>query len=221
MGWVVFQILNYLAPVLVIFILAGIIAFLMHYPVQYVQRWLPRSLAIALVTVVSGFLLLALLLTIGFTVLAQAQDVLNRSDEIIGSILELLEQTEKSLARLQLSVDLDIIEKVIKDNLLTLTSLVLTAIQKFAYSLLYFVIVIIVALFMLFDGARIWWFLVGFIPEPWRSRLTPAVRKNFLGFFWGRFLLSCFFSVSIFVVFWLMGLEQALFLSVIGGLFDL
>ncbi|MEN9250331.1 MAG: AI-2E family transporter [Gloeomargarita sp. GXS_bins_116] len=221
LGWAIWQIFNYLAPVLVIFILAGIIAFLLHYPVEYVRRWLTKALAVTLVTTISGLLLLALLLTIGFTVLAQAQDVLNRSDEIINSILNLLDEAEKLLARLRLSVDLGLVEKAIKDNLLTLTSWVLTAIQKLAYSLLYFIVIIIIALFMLFEGAKVWWFLVSFVPEPWRSRLTPAVQKNLIGFFWGRFVLSCFFGASVFVVFWLMRLEQALFLAVIAGLFDL
>lgn len=221
LGWVIFQGLSYFAPVLTIFILSGIVAFLLHYPVAYVQRWLPRGLAITLVTTAGGLILLGLLLTVGFTVLAQAQDVLSRSEEITRSILSILDQAEKFLARLRLSVDFQLIQTTIQNNLLNLTGFALGTIQQFLYSLVYFIIIVIIALFMLLDGARIWWFLVRFIPEPWQSRLTPAVQSNFLGFFWGRFLLSCFFGASVLLIFLLMGLEQSLFLAVIVGIFDL
>jgi predicted PurR-regulated permease PerM len=221
LGWISFLVLNYFAPVLIIFILAGILAFLLHYPVTYVQRWLPRGWAITLVTGVAGLLLLGLVSTLGFTVLAQAQDVLNRSQEIERSIVNLLEAGENLLSRLNLSVDFQLIEKFIQNNLLNVTGVAFGAIQQFIYSLGYLVVVVIIALFMLADGARIWWFLIQPIPEPWRGRLTPAVQSNFLGFFWGRFLLSCFFGISILIVFWFMGLPQSLLLAVIAGMFDL
>ncbi len=221
LGWITFLVLNYFAPVLIIFILAGILAFLLHYPVTYVQRWLPRGWAITLVTGVAGLLLLGLVSTLGFTVLAQAQDVLNRSQEIERSIVNLLEAGENLLSRLNLSVDFQLVEKFIQNNLLNITGVAFGAIQQFIYSLGYLVVVVIIALFMLADGARIWWFLIQPIPEPWRGRLTPAVQSNFLGFFWGRFLLSCFFGISILIVFWFMGLPQSLLLAVIAGMFDL
>lgn len=221
LGWVIFLGLSYFAPVLVTFILAGIIAFLFHYPVAYVQRWLPRGWAIALVTIAAGLLFLGLILTIGFTVLAQAQDVLNRSQDIERSVLNLLQQAEELLTRLKLSVDFQLIEKILQTNLLNATGLALGTIQQLVYGFAYLVIVVIIALFMLSDGARIWWFLVRHLPEPWQSRVTPAVQTNFLGFFWGRFLLSCFFGASVLVVFSIIGLEQSLFLAVIAGIFDL
>jgi len=121
LGWISFLVLNYFAPVLIIFILAGILAFLLHYPVTYVQRWLPRGWAITLVTGVAGLLLLGLVGTLGFTVLAQAQDVLNRSQEIERSIVNLLEAGENLLSRLNLSVDFQLIEKFIQNNLLNVT----------------------------------------------------------------------------------------------------
>lgn len=221
LGWIAFLVLNYLAPVLIIFILAGILAFLLHYPVTYVQRWLPRGWAITLVTGGAGLLLVGLVSTLGFTVLAQAQDVLNRSQEIERSIVNLLEAGENLLSRFNLSVDFQLIEKFIQNNLLNVTGVAFGAIQQFIYGLGYLVVVVIIALFMLADGARIWWFLIQPIPEPWRGRFTPAVQSNFLGFFWGRFLLSCFFGISILIVFWIMDLPQSLLLAVIAGMFDL
>lgn len=221
LGWISFLVLNYFAPVLIIFILAGILAFLLHYPVTYMQRWLPKGWAITLVTGVAGLLLLGLVSTLGFTVLAQAQDVLNRSQEIERSIVNLLEAGENLLSRFNLSVDFQLIEKFIQNNLLNVTGVAFGAIQQFIYGLGYLVVVVIIALFMLADGARIWWFLIQPIPEPWRGRFTPAVQSNFLGFFWGRFLLSCFFGISILIVFWIMDLPQSLLLAVIAGMFDL
>jgi predicted PurR-regulated permease PerM len=82
-------------------------------------------------------------------------------------------------------------------------------------------VIIVVAFFMLLDGKPLWNFALRLFPTHQRSHLTASITKNFLGFFWGRLLLSIFFGVSTFLVFILLGVPYALALAAIAGVFDL
>jgi predicted PurR-regulated permease PerM len=83
------------------------------------------------------------------------------------------------------------------------------------------ILIAVVTLFMLLDGAQIWWWLLDNLPIRHKERFNTLVQRNLLGFFWGRLLLSVFFGVSSFVVFWLLGVPFPLVLAAIAGVFDL
>jgi hypothetical protein len=83
------------------------------------------------------------------------------------------------------------------------------------------ILIAVVTLFMLLDGAQIWWWLLDHLPIRHKQRFNILVQRNLLGFFWGRLLLSIFFGVSAFVVFWLLGVPFPLVLAAIAGVFDL
>lgn len=79
----------------------------------------------------------------------------------------------------------------------------------------------VIGFFMLLDGQRLWRFLMKLFPPRLRQDFTTAIQKNFLGFFWGRLLLSLFFGVSTFLVFIVLNIPYALVLAAIAGVFDL
>jgi predicted PurR-regulated permease PerM len=54
-----------------------------------------------------------------------------------------------------------------------------------------------------------------------KQRFNTVLQRNLLGFFWGRLLLSIFFGISTFVVFWILGVPFPLLLALIAGVFDL
>ncbi len=51
--------------------------------------------------------------------------------------------------------------------------------------------------------------------------MTATIQRSFLGFFWGRLILSVFFGVSAFIVFLILQVPYALVLAAIAGVFDL
>lgn len=83
------------------------------------------------------------------------------------------------------------------------------------------VIIAVVTLFMLLDGKRLWNLLLRIFPMGMRDRVTDVVRKNFLGFFWGRLIGVIFFGISICIVFLLLGVDSPLGLAAIVSIFDL
>lgn len=59
-GWALVQLLAYFEAVIVIFTFAAILAFLLSYPVRWLRRFLPHSLAVILVFLLSIVILGAL-----------------------------------------------------------------------------------------------------------------------------------------------------------------
>lgn len=67
-GWALIQVLGYFQPVIVIFIFAAILAFLLNYPVKWIQRWVPHNVAVMLVFLTSLLVFGVLAITLGVAV---------------------------------------------------------------------------------------------------------------------------------------------------------
>lgn len=93
--------------------------------------------------------------------------------------------------------------------------------QRLPFRVLDTILIAVVTFFMLLDGKRPWRFCLQLFPESLQHLLPTAIQQNFLGFFWGRFLLSVFFGVSAFIVFLILKVPYALVLVTIAGVFDL
>ena len=218
--WVLMQVIAYFEPVLVIFVFAAILAFLLNYPVTWVSRFLPRSFAVVIVFLLALSILSTLAATLGLAIVSQVQQLLDQAPQILNSAIALL----KNLPFLQnrnITIDSHAFETQLREQALSLVSTGLNTIQNLLYSLLNLVFIAVVAFFMLLDGRPLWNFVLRFFPTHLRSDLTMAISQNFLGFFWGRLLLSIFFGVSSFLVFILLGIPYALALATTVGVFDL
>ena len=72
-GWAIVELLAYFEIVVVIFTCATILAFLLSYPVRWLNRFLPRGFAVFLVFAISFMVLGGLVVTLGLTLLSQGQ----------------------------------------------------------------------------------------------------------------------------------------------------
>ncbi|PMB33883.1 AI-2E family transporter [Fischerella thermalis BR2B] len=221
LGWGIVQVLAYLSTVIVIFTLAAVLAFVLNYPVQWVERFLPHILAVILVFLVSLLILAIFTLTIGFAALSQGQQLLSQSPEFVNFIISLLERLEALLDKWNLQVDLSAVEKELRNQALAGIGVGFATVQRLLASLVDVILIAVVAFFMLLDGKRLWYFILKFFPEGLRHELTVAIQRNFLGFFWGRLILSVFFGISAFIVFLILQVPYALILATIAGVFDL
>lgn len=219
LGWVFVQVVAYFETVLIIFVFAAITAFLLNYPVVWVSRFIPRWLAVIIVFLLALLILGVLAATVGLTIISQAQQILKQVPQLLDSAIALL----KNFPFLpnNISFDFKAFEEQLRQQALSLVATGLTTIQNLLLSLLDLILIIVVAFFMLLDGKPLWNFVLRIFPQHLRSELTVAITKNFLGFFWGRLLLSIFFGVSVFLVLILLGIPYALTLAAIAGGFDL
>ncbi|MBE9199505.1 MULTISPECIES: AI-2E family transporter [unclassified Nodularia (in: cyanobacteria)] len=220
-GWAIVQVFAYFSTVIVIFIFAGILAFLLSYPVKLSERFLPHGIAVVIVFLVSLLVLGGLIATLGFAILSQFQQLLEQTPQFIDYAISLLDKLQNILTRFNFKVDFQVVEEELRNQVLAVIGTGWTTAQVLLTNLIDLILIAVVAFFMLLDGKRVWDFLIKIFPANVRNKLTLAVQQNFLGFFWGRLLLSLFFGVSAFILFIFLQLPYALFLATIAGGFDL
>ena len=221
LAWAIVQVLAYFQTVIFIFVFSAIFAFLLNFPVRWVSRIMPRGFAVVLVFLLSLLLLGGLLATLGIAAFSQAQQIVDQAPQLMNGAIEMLDDLQNLLQRWNLNVDLSQLETQLRDQVLATLGLGFSTLQNFLTNALDLIIIAVVTLFMLLDGQRLWEFVIRVLPRGMRDRFTEAVQKNFLGFFWGRFILSVFFGVSVYIVFILLDVPYALGLAAIAGVFDL
>lgn len=220
-GWAALQVFAYFQGILLIFIFAAILAFLLNYPTQWLRRFLPHEVAATVVFMVGLLLLFGLLVTVLFAVLSQEQDLLNSVTEFLNAMATLSRQAETMLAARDIQIDFGAIEAKFRDQVIDRLGSSIGIIQGLLSNLIDLILIAVVSFFMLLDGGRIWKWLLRGLPKASRAKFTLAMRRNFLGFFWGRFLLALFFAISSFFVFLILQVPVPLILAVIAGIFDM
>lgn len=221
LGWAIAQVLAYFSTVIVIFIFAGILAFLLNYLVKWSERFLPHGIAVIVVFLLSIFILGGLIATLGFSVLSQFQELLEQAPQFMEYTISLLDTLQNILIRFNFQVNFELLEEELRNQILSGIGTGWGTFQWLLTNLVDLILVVVVAFFMLLDGERVWNFIMKIFPPNIGDHLTTAIQQNFLGFFWGRLLLSLFFGVSAFLVFIFLQLPYALFLAAITGVFDL
>jgi predicted PurR-regulated permease PerM len=221
LGWGFTQVLAYFEPILVIFIFSGIFAFLLNFPVQWICRFMPRGPAVITVFALSLLIIAGLTATLGLAIASQAQQLIEQAPQLTDTVTSLLDDLQQILSRGNLNVDFTTIEEQLQTQALTTLGFGLTALQSVLANILNLIIIAVISFFMLLDGARLWNFILQRFSGSFQDKLNLAIRQNFLGFFWGRLLLSIFFGLSAFLVFILLDIPYALVLATIAGVFDL
>jgi predicted PurR-regulated permease PerM len=220
-AWAIVQVLAYFETVLVIFILSAILAFLLNYPVRVVSRFIPRWLAVVLVFLLTLLVLGGLMATLGLAAISQAQQLLEQAPKFLEASLALLENLQSFLRSRNITVDFSTFEEQLREQVLGILGMGFATIQSVLFNLLDLILIAVVGFFMLLDGQRLWNLILRLLPPHLRPVFTTAIQQNFLGFFWGRLLLSIFFGISAFLVFVLLGIPYALVMAALAGVFDL
>ncbi|MBD2385425.1 AI-2E family transporter [Cylindrospermum sp. FACHB-282] len=220
-GWAVVQLLAYFEAVIVIFTFAAILAFLLSYPVDWLGRFLPHGAAVIVVFLLSIVILGGLIITVGLTVLSQGQQLIDSISGFLNSLVPLIERLEVFLKSRNLQIDLSLIETQLREQAVSTIVTSLAILQGFLTNFITFILIAVVAFFMLIDGEKLWNFIIKIVPESRRSRFTNVIRRSFLGFLRGQLLLTLFLSTSTFIVFLLLKVPFALLLSVLIGILDI
>jgi predicted PurR-regulated permease PerM len=219
-GWAILQLLNYFETVIVIFTFAAILAALLNYPVRWLQRFIPRTVAVILVLLVSLLIIIALTVTLGLALLSQGQQLNNRILEIGNSLNSLVEQLEAFIPLRNLQINLSFIAEPIRNFALSGISYLLRLLGYSMTNFLNFILIAVVTLFMLLNGKRVWHFVLRVVPESSRKRFADTVEAKLLGFFRAQLLLMLALSTSTFLVFLLLQVPFPLVLSIIIGVID-
>ncbi|MBD2566623.1 AI-2E family transporter [Anabaena lutea] len=220
-GWVLVKVFWYFKNVVFIFTFATILALILNYPVRYLERFVRRGFALGTVMVISLLTIIFLFVFVGNTLVTQIQELAGLLLQIINSNNNPVNELQSALAARNIQINLEAVETQIRNWVVSGINITLGFLPNLLESYVGFIIIIVVAFFMLTDGEEIWQLILNKIPDNQRERFATAIQKNFIGFLRGQLLISFILSIATFLVFALFLVPFPFLLALTVGVFDL
>lgn len=224
-GWAFVQLISYFETVIVIFAFAAISAFVLSYPVRWLRRFLPRSIAVILVFSFSLANSAILIVTVGLSIFSQAQQLIGSVTAFLNSLVPLTDRLEEFLLNRNIQVNFNLIQQELQRQILAAYSTAITYFfmhsQVFFTNFITLVLIATITFFILLDGQRLWLFILRFLPKNSQNRFSSIVQRKLLGFIQAQLILILFMTTSSLIIFLGLQVPFALILAVILGTFSL
>lgn len=224
-GWLTLNALSYFSELISILVTAGLIAFLLNYPVTRLQAVLTRGFAAALVYLLAGVAVGLLGVTIAPPVLNQAQQLITNLPDLIASGQQQLAELQDWSKTHQIRFAVPLIQQQILTQLQqqaeTIASNGLGLLVGTFNWVLDLILILVISFYMLLDGQRLWQGVTGFFSPPIRDFLTESFRRNLQRFFSGQLLLGLFMAVSLSLAFWWLRVPFFLVFALFIGLMEI
>ncbi|MEH2161230.1 MAG: AI-2E family transporter [Nostoc sp.] len=208
-GWALSIFFNYFHSLIVILVGASVLAFLLNYPVSWMEHQGARREQVAiLVFLLALSILLALGVTLVPLALTQAQQLVARLPELIDSGRSQLMILNEKAETFGLPINLDAlvvqINDRVKGQLQAIAGQVLNLAVVTVTSLLDILLTMVLTFYLLQHGSELWESLVEWLPSKFRDPFSKTVRLSFQNFFITQLILStCMASALIPTFLWL------------------
>lgn len=208
-GWAISAIFHYFHSLIVILVGASVLAFLLNYPVSWMERHGAKRQQVAILVFLSALsILLALGVTLFPLALTQAQQLVNRLPELIDSGRSQLMILNEKAENIGLPINLDAIVVQINDRVKSQLQAIAGQVLNLAVvtftSLLDFLLTMVLTFYLLQHGGELWQSLVEWLPTKFREPFSRTVRLSFQNFFITQLILStCMASALIPTFLWL------------------
>ncbi|MEH1834196.1 MAG: AI-2E family transporter [Nostoc sp.] len=208
-GWALSVFFNYFHSLIVILVGASVLAFLLNYPVSWMEHHGARREQVAiLVFLLALSILLALGVTLFPLALTQAQQLVARLPELIDSGRSQLMILNQKADTFGLPINLDAlvvqINDRVKGQLQAIAGQVLNLAVVTVTSLLDILLTMVLTFYLLQHGGELWQSLVEWLPAKFRDPFSKTVRLSFQNFFITQLILStCMASALIPTFLWL------------------
>ncbi|MFN6482886.1 MULTISPECIES: AI-2E family transporter [unclassified Nostoc] len=208
-GWAISVFFNYFHSLIVILVGASVLAFLLNYPVSWMEHHGARREQVAiLVFLLALSILLALGVTLFPLALTQAQQLVARLPELIDSGRSQLMILNEKAETYGLPINLDAlvvqINDRVKGQLQAIAGQVLNLAVLTVTSLLDILLTMVLTFYLLQHGGELWESLVEWLPNKFRDPFSKTVRLSFQNFFITQLILStCMASALIPTFLWL------------------
>jgi predicted PurR-regulated permease PerM len=208
-GWAISIFFNYFHSLIVILVGASVLAFLLNYPVSWMEHHGARREQVAiLVFLLALSILLALGVTLFPLALTQAQQLVARLPDLIDSGRSQLMILNEKAETFGLPINLDALVVQINDRvkaeLQAIAGQVLNLAVVTFTSLLDFLLTMVLTFYLLQHGSELWQSLVEWLPSKFRDPFSQTVRLSFQNFFITQLILStCMASAMIPAFLWL------------------
>jgi predicted PurR-regulated permease PerM len=226
-AWAFASIFSYFQSLVVVLIVASLFAFLLNYPVSWLQqRGTPRTQAAIVVFLVALLGILVLAVTLLPLAIAQAQQLVARLPEWFDSGQRQLVMLDQRLTDMGLPVSLDGLIVQINDRLksqlqtiagralnLTLDLAVFTVAK-----LIDVLLTVISTFYLLQHGDEVWENIVGWLPSRIQEPFSVTLRSSFQNYFLGQIISSTCMAVGLTSLFWFLKVPFGLLFGLTIGL---
>ncbi|MBW4612211.1 MAG: AI-2E family transporter [Desmonostoc vinosum HA7617-LM4] len=199
--WLAFQFFQSFQPLVTIFILATLLAFILNYPVSILQRQgVKRNYAVALVFILT----LVFIISVGITLLPIA---LEQFHEMVRLLPQWIDSSEEKVQILntwlfshKLNIDLSQLFTRITDRLPDeleylsdkLLGIIIDTIDSISEAL----ITVVITFYLLLDGPRLWEGIFKKIPGNFAQKVSKSIQQNFQNYLIGQGTLALLMGVS-------------------------
>jgi predicted PurR-regulated permease PerM len=224
--WLLSVFFNYFKHPITILSIATILAFLLNYPVKFFKRArISHTQAVIIVLLITLTLFVVLGVTLVPLLIDQSIQLLEKIPNWLTTSQRNLEQFEILAKQRRLPIDLSVVTQQINANIQNMLQQVASSAVGVAGTLLTgiinFVLVIVLAFYMLLYGDRVWYGLVNLLPHNLRVPLTKSLQLNFQNFFLSQLLLGLFMVVSLTPIFLVLKVPFALLFAILIGISEL
>lgn len=214
-GWLFLLICQSLQPIPNILLTASLVAFLLGYPIGFLEKQgLPRLWAIALVTLTATLILAVVGLVLGPIIFQQLIDFVNRLPVWFDAAQKQLQTLDEQTILQQLPIDLSgftsQLTSQLSSALKSLTSRIIYLTLNTIDSLVNLVATTVLTILLVLNGNSLWNGLMSWLPEIQKNRIQSALQQSFQGYFAGQAIIASIFSLALAIAFFLLNIPFGL-----------
>jgi predicted PurR-regulated permease PerM len=229
-AWALTSISRYFGPLFAVVVTASLLAFLLNYPVSWIEDHGGNRRPAAAVVF---FLAIALLLGLGVTLvpvtLTQAQQLTTRLPEWLDTgqqQLIILSQRAEALG-FPFNIDtlgIQLLEQL-QNQLQTLLkgglNLALGTVSSILDVLINLILVIVLTFYLLVHGPELWQSLIEWLPRRVQQPFSQTLRYSFQNYFLGQLILSTCIAIGLIPTYLLLKVPFGVLFSLVIGLLTL
>ncbi|MEO1131392.1 MAG: AI-2E family transporter [Cyanobacteria bacterium J06639_1] len=226
-GWALLVALQFFGEIVTLLVTAGLIAFVLNYPVSRLcrVRWLPRPLVAFAVYLFAA----ALFVLVGAIVVPPLAE---QTRQLTANMPQLVESSREQLVQLQvwidarnLPFDFSGIEQQVGTQLQQQAKAIASqgvtlALGAFSRAV-DIILVLVISFYMLLEGESLWQRVTGIFATSIRDRLSREFETNLRDFFVGQLVLGAFMTFSLLPFFLWLQVPFALLFAVFIGVLEL
>jgi predicted PurR-regulated permease PerM len=200
-GWLLYRLGAILQPATSIAITASLIAFLLDYPIDWLEkRGLTRGVAVALVVLFAAVITAGLVVFLGPQVWQQLNDFAERLPGWIDRAKTALLRIEDRAIFQNFPIDLDQLTveaaNQITNALQATTTQAISVTLSTLDSVVNLLVTVVLAILLVINGDPLWEGLLSWLPAPWQRQVRSALRPSFQGYFSGQATLALILAVA-------------------------
>jgi predicted PurR-regulated permease PerM len=224
--WLLAQIFNYFDHLFTVLTVAAILAFLLNYPVKWIERArINRTGAVVIVLLLAVAILVFLTLTLMPILIKQTVQLLDKIPAWLEASRQNFDAWDNFAKAKSFPIDLrgfgGRISTQLENQVQGLATQALSLALGTLTGLVDTILVIVLAFYMLLYGDRLWQGLVQMLPAQIGIPLSDSLRQNFHNFFLSQILLALFMALGLVPIFMVLKVEFVLPFALIIGIAEL